>query len=142
MSKHFRYLGTTKLPPHTHQFQKHTHPPKPHAHNNNNTPKTHAHNNNNNTYTYGTINGCSPHPPACVWVGWVLDLGGCFVITFIVCVVCFIVCVINAKYSGHFLHHTQYIQQLPSAFQFLLQDVFNVVVIVSVMQYYLIEAAL
>ena len=23
-------------------------------------------------YTYGTINGCSPHPPSCVWVGWVL----------------------------------------------------------------------
>ena len=71
-----------------------------------------------------------------------LDLGVFFIITFIVCVICFIVCVINVKYLHHFLHHIQYIQQQPSAFQFLLQDVFNVVVIVSIVQYYLIEAAL
>ena len=23
----------------------------------------------------GTISGCSPHPPTCVWVGWVFCLG-------------------------------------------------------------------
>ena len=71
-----------------------------------------------------------------------LGLGVVFVITFIVCVISFIVCVINIKYLCCFLHHIQYIWQLPSVLQFLLQDVFNVVVIVSVVQYYLIEAAL
>ena len=30
-----------------------------------------THENKEKTYTYGTIIGHSPHPPTCVWVGWV-----------------------------------------------------------------------
>ena len=48
------------------------------------------------TYTYGTIIGCSPHPPTCVWVGWVFCSGlrrstGVFLVTIIIC---FVFCVI------------------------------------------------
>ena len=37
----------------------------------------------------GTIDGCSPHPPTCMWAGWVFCLGlsvgvGHFVFTFII----------------------------------------------------------
>ena len=62
-----------------------------------------------------------------------------FIISFIICVVHVGV---SVKYSCHILPHIQYIWQLPSAFQFLLRNVFNIVVIVSIVQYYLIEAAL
>ena len=72
----------------------------------------------------------------------VLLPGVAFLIMFLVCVICFVICAVDTKYLVCFLHHIQYIWQLSNVFQFLLQDVFNVVVIVSIVQYYLIEAAL
>ena len=63
-------LEPKKLPPHMvllHTIDTLLGVPKTHAHNNN----TCDNNNNKFTYTDGTINGHIPHPPTCVWVGWV-----------------------------------------------------------------------
>ena len=82
MPKYLGYLGNEELTPHTHkpnntqphakttctQQQQH---PKKHMHATT-TTKTHIHNNNNKGIpTPRTIIGCSPHPPTCMWVGWV-----------------------------------------------------------------------
>ena len=103
-------------------------------------------NNNNNTYTYGTIIGHSPHPPTCVWVGWVFFLGlgsGVFVITFILCFIfSFIFCVVHIKYSICILHHIHYIWQFPNSFQFSLHDMVYAVVVVSIVHDDLVETAL
>ena len=74
-------------------------PQKPHMQQQNNITRS----NKKETYTYGTIIGHSPHPPICVWVGWVFCLGLCrsngvFLITVIVS---FIFCVIYCLLLPH-----------------------------------------
>ena len=106
---------------------------------NNNTQSNKKH-----TYTYGTIIGCSPHPPTCVWVGWVFCLGLCrsngvFVITVIIC---FIFCVVYGKYMIHVFHHIHYIWQFPKLLQLFLLDMVYVVVIVPIVDDDLVETAL
>ena len=71
------------------ECQENTPSPKiPHMQQQNNNTRS----NKKETYTYGTIIGHSPHPPTCVWVGWVFCLGLCrskgvFLVTIIICVV-------------------------------------------------------
>ena len=62
-----------------------------------------------------------------------------FIISFIICVIC---AGISAKDLCCILHDIQYIWQLPNAFQFLLRNVFSIVVVASIVHDYLIEAAL
>ena len=62
LPKYLDYLGTKKHPPHTLQL---THPKKTHP---TIKQKTQQH---NKPIPMGTIIGRSPHPPTCVWVGWV-----------------------------------------------------------------------
>ena len=73
---------------------KHTHRPKTHTQSprcGENTMKTTT--TKNTSTPMGTIDGHSPHPPTCMWVGWVFCLGsgagvGHFIFTFIIiCVI-------------------------------------------------------
>ena len=74
---------------HTHTHQKHT--PKTHTQSprcGENTMKTTTTTRNTST-PMGMINGHSPHPPTCMWVGWVFCLGlgvgvDHFIFTFII----------------------------------------------------------
>ena len=76
--KHFRYLGTKKVPPHTHQCPKTT---PMHL-----CQKTHSYAKSTSMQQQQQHNlvlcdytCCSPHPPTCVWVGWVFILVYVFV---------------------------------------------------------------
>ena len=66
--KYLEYLGAKKHPPHTLQLM---HPKK---HIQQSTKKC----NKPSPIPMGTIIGHSPHPPTCVWVGWVFCYSRCF----------------------------------------------------------------
>ena len=66
--KYFEYLGTKKQPPHTLQL---THPKK-------HIQQSMKKHNKPIPIPMGTIIGHSPHPPTCVWVGWVFCYFRCF----------------------------------------------------------------
>ena len=80
--KYSKYLGTKKQPPHILQLM--------HQKNTCNNQRKKQ----NKPIPMWTIIGCSPHPPTCVWVGWVF---------------CYFRCLMSCSHHFHcrncFLHH-------------------------------------
>ena len=79
--KYLEYLGTKKHPPHTLQHQKNHSCTKKHMQQSTTTTKS--------PMPTVTINGHIPHPPTCVWVGWVFFYFRCCLMSCFHCRSCF-----------------------------------------------------